>query len=101
MVLAVQREALRSIQPNPLTPVGPRFKRVILRQRERFRDYLEGKRLQPSSASVTILAPAESVLQSVSWRTDLRLTLIKYQRNMQALTEQRLQFPSHRKEWQS
>ena len=40
------------------------------------------------------------LLQSENLQTDLRCPLIKFLRNTQALTEQNLLFPNHRKEWQ-
>lgn len=50
--------------------------------------------------NVMTLVRAAYLLQSENLQTDLRYPLIKFLRNTQALTEQNLLFPNHRKEWQ-
>ena len=90
----------RFIQKNLLKLVVQKFRKVMHLQNVNCSVYLEEKKLATLLRSVMTLVPAVFQLLLVNWQTDYTLTQTRFQRSMQVLTEQKLLFQNHRKEWQ-
>ena len=84
---------------SPLLHAVQKSRRVILLQKESFRDSSEILKLQDSSSDVMTSVQAVFLLPLVSLQKVLRSTSMQFLRSTTVLTVQRLQSPSHRREW--